>query len=312
MKESDILQKLRLHKPLEFFIADDVQVATFRDEVSSMEHPFFSLKSGDTKARIYKNGNVTVIITPNLHGLATIFDKDIWIYAISKLQESINNNQIISRTVTFTPYDFFITTHRSTSGMSYIDLKKSLSRLSGTRVQTNIIYSKDDKKTIDFGLIDKWELVKKKRGQVNIGMIEITLPDWLYQRIKKTKVLKINPHYFRIRKAIYRRLYEIAKKHCGNQDEFIISFKKLYLKSGSIAHLNKFKFNIRQLEKTNDLPDYVITYDKKTDNVIFNNRGRKNNIKKNAVKKTKKHNQFSKNISNMIEKNTDIPNGFRG
>jgi hypothetical protein len=36
------------HKQLEFFIADDVEISTFRDEMASMEHPFFAMKGGDT------------------------------------------------------------------------------------------------------------------------------------------------------------------------------------------------------------------------------------------------------------------------
>ncbi|HGJ5876689.1 MAG TPA: hypothetical protein ACHBX0_10235 [Arsenophonus sp.] len=39
------------HKQLEFFIADDVDITTFRDEIASMEHPFFALKGVDTKDR---------------------------------------------------------------------------------------------------------------------------------------------------------------------------------------------------------------------------------------------------------------------
>lgn len=93
-------------------------------------------------------------------------------------------------------------------------MKKALSRLSGTRIQTNIIYSEDNKKTIDFGLIDKWEMLEKKKGKLEIGMVALTLPDWLFHAVTKTKVLKINSDYFRIRKAIDRRLYEISRKHC--------------------------------------------------------------------------------------------------
>ncbi|WP_338078299.1 replication initiator protein A, partial [Arsenophonus endosymbiont of Bemisia tabaci] len=37
------------------------------------------------KFREYKNGNVVVIVRPAAEiGLATIFDKDIWLYAIAK------------------------------------------------------------------------------------------------------------------------------------------------------------------------------------------------------------------------------------
>lgn len=260
------------HKQLEFFIADDVDISTFRDEMASMEHPFFALKAGDTKVREYKNGNVTVTVEPTARGIATIFDKDIWIYAISKLQEAINNNQQISRTIVFTPYDFFITTNRDNSGRAYADLKKALARLSGTRIQTNIVYSENNKKTIDFGLIDKWEILEKRKGKLEIGMVEITLPDWLYQGITQTKVLQISPDYFRIRKAIDRRLYEIARKHCGNQHEFSISLEKLHLKTGSSSNKREFKRLVKNLCITNDLPDYEVSFDPTTDKVTFKNR----------------------------------------
>ncbi|MFV9989296.1 MAG: replication initiator protein A [Coxiella endosymbiont of Dermacentor nuttalli] len=262
----------QIHRQLEFFIADDVDICTFRDEIASMEHPFFALKSGDLTVREYKNGNVLVTVKPSVDGLATIFDKDIWIYVISKLQEAINNNQDISRTITFTPYDFFITTNRDNGGKNYKLLEQALSRLSGTRVKTNIIYSEDAQETTEFGLIDSWRIIEKQKGKLEIGMVEVTLPNWLYQAITKTRVLQISPDYFRIRKAIDRRLYEIARKHCGSQAEFTICLEKLYSKTGSTAALSKFKFNIKQLAKTNDLPDYEILFDPATDKLTFKNR----------------------------------------
>ncbi|MCX2956536.1 MAG: replication initiator protein A, partial [Candidatus Regiella insecticola] len=98
-----------------------------------------------------------------------------------------------------------------------------LSRLKGTTIKTNIVYSDEKQEIIEFGLIDSWRIVEDKKGNLDIGMIEVTLPDWLYQALHKKKMLKISPDYFRIRKAIDRRLYEIARKHCGNQGEFTIS-----------------------------------------------------------------------------------------
>ncbi|WGL99939.1 replication initiator protein A (plasmid) [Arsenophonus sp. aPb] len=260
------------HKQLEFFIADDVDISTFRDELASMEHPFFALKAGDVRDREYKNGAVTVTVKPTSSGLATVFDKDIWIYAISKLLEAINDHQPISRTIAFTPYDFFVTTNREIGGRTYKELEKSLERLAGTRITTNIIYSSDKQESVGFGLIDSWRILDEKKGKLEIGMVEITLPDWLYEGITKEKILKISPDYFRIRKAIDRRLYEIARKHCGNQHEFSISLEKLHLKTGSTATSSKFKFNIKQLAKTNDLPDYEILFDPLTEKVTFKNR----------------------------------------
>ncbi|HGJ5884365.1 replication initiator protein A [Arsenophonus sp.] len=269
--------KLKTLRPrrheIDFFIADEIELSSFRDEMASMEHPFFALKAGDTKVREYKNGSTTVTVRPAAQiGLATVFDKDIWIYAISKLQESINNNEPVSRTVCFTPYDFFVTTNRSKSGKSYDDLKKALRRLKGTTIETNIIYSEENIDTENFRFIDRWRVIEEKKGKLDIGMVEVTLPDWLYQALHKKKMLKISPDYFRIRKAIDRRIYEIVRKHCGNQGEFTISLEKLHLKTGSTALLKMFRHNIKQLDKANDLPDYSIRYDAKADMVIFNNR----------------------------------------
>lgn len=112
--------------------------------MASMEHPFFAMKGGDTKTRKYKNGNITVTVEPTSSGMATIFDKDVWIYSISKLQEAMNNNEEISITICFTPYDFLVTTNREIGGRTYNELEKSLKRLASTRITTNIIYS--DKK----------------------------------------------------------------------------------------------------------------------------------------------------------------------
>lgn len=267
------LRTLRPRKhELEFFIADEVELSSFRDEMASMEHPFFAMKGGDTKTRKYKNGNITVTVEPTSSGMATIFDKDVWIYSISKLQEAMNNNEEISRTICFTPYDFLVTTNREIGGRTYNELEKSLKRLAGTRITTNIVFSDEKQESIGFGLIDSWRIFEEKKGNLDIGMIEVTLPDWLYQALHKKKMLKISPDYFRIRKAIDRRLYEIARKHCGNQGEFTISLEKLHLKTGSTALLKMFRHNIKQLAKANDLPDYSIRYDTKSDMVIFNNR----------------------------------------
>lgn len=255
-----------------FFIADDMAISSFRDEMASMEHPFFALKGGDINLREYKNGNVTVIIMPNAYGLATIFDKDIWIYAISKLQEAINNKKPISQIISFTPYDFFMATNRDKGGRSYVELEKALSRLSGTRIKTNIFYSSDKQEIIEFGLIDSWRIIEGKRGRLEVGIVEVTLPNWLYQAITKIKVLQISPDYFRIRKAIDRRLYEIARKHCGNQHEFTISLEKLHFKSGSSSTMRLFKQKIKTLLASNDLPDYEIFLDASTNKVTFKNR----------------------------------------
>lgn len=295
----------------EFFIADEIEISSFRDELASMEHPFFALKGGDDKVREYKNNNVSVLVRPAMGiGLATIFDKDIWIYAISKLQQAIFEDKPISRTIAFTPYEFFMTTNRDKGGRSYDELKKALERLSGTRIQTNIIYSDDERKTENFGLIDKWVLLEKQKGNLEIGMVEVTLPDWLYNGITKNKILKISSDYFRIRKAIDRRIYEIARKHCGYQEKFLLSLELLHLKTGSSSNKREFKRMIKKLSEKNDLPDYSIFLDVEKDLIIFSNRNYDEKLEKEMKKRAKvrstiENTSNNKNLPKKLKKSME-------
>lgn len=264
--------KPKKHQQIELFLADEVEISTIRDEIASMEHPFFALKAGDTRVREYKNGKTTVTIKPTADGIATIFDKDIWIYAISKLQQAINNGETVDRKIYFTPYDFFITTNRDKGGRSYKELEKTLSRLSGTRIKTNIKYSESKQETIEFGLIDSWRILEEKKGKLDIGMVEVVLPNWLFEALEKKQILKISIDYFRIRKAIDRRIYEIARKHCGNQYDCEISLEKLHLKTGSTASKAEFKRSIKKLSKENNLPDYEVIFNNEREVITFKNR----------------------------------------
>jgi hypothetical protein len=57
-----------------------------KDDRASMEHPMFSLaRNPDRRIRRYQHNGVSVTITPSLLGIATIWDKDVLIYAISQL-----------------------------------------------------------------------------------------------------------------------------------------------------------------------------------------------------------------------------------
>ncbi|WP_174891743.1 replication initiator protein A, partial [Candidatus Williamhamiltonella defendens] len=75
----------------------------------------------------------------------------------------------------------------------YQELERALDRLKGTTIKTNVFYSEEKQESIGFGLIDSWRILDEKKGNLDIGMIEITLPDSLYQALHKKKMLKISP-----------------------------------------------------------------------------------------------------------------------
>lgn len=253
-----------------FFIADIFETVTYRDDIASMEFPLFALKAGDTKTREYKYNGLNIKIRPSADiGLATMHDKDFWIYGISKMFQAIFEGKPISRTVRFTIYDYLKSTNRGTSGRDYERAKESIERLKGTNIS---IESENKKERIfyTFGLLDEAIVTEEKDGRM--AWVDITYPKWLYQSVQNKKVLSISHDYFRLRKPLDRRIYELARKHCGGQEAFKIGLDLLRKKSGTTRDLRRFRADIKSLAVSDDLPDYAIQYDDKNDMVIFTNR----------------------------------------
>ena len=299
-------------KDVSVLIADSIDIHSFRDELSSMEHPFFALQSGDTKVRVYENKDVTMTVRPAVGiGMATVFDKDIWIYALSKLQKAVNEDVECSRVIAFTAYDYLKNTNRSIGGKSYKDLDKSLERLLGTSIKTNIVRTDGAVDEEGFNLIERYRIVNHP-DKSDATMIEITLPDWLYSSIvSHKKVLKIGKEYFQIRKAVDRRVYEIARKFCGNNQTFSITLDKLQLRVGSLIPMSKFRAQIKSLALKNNLPDYVVLFDVKSDIVTFNKR---NDVvlEQDTPSQKKVPRKRKKDPTEVNEVDNEIPYGFRG
>ena len=60
--------------------------------------------------------------------------------------------------------------------------------------------------------------------------VEVTLNEWLYNAIVAREVLTRNRDYFRLDGGLERRLYELARKHCGNQAKWLIGLELLHKK----------------------------------------------------------------------------------
>jgi hypothetical protein len=258
----------------EFFDCDLCGILPFfKDDMASMEHPVFSLTTQvDKRILHYQHNGNSIRIIPSILGLPTIHDKDVLIYCASHLRAAIARCEIPSRTVRFTAYDFFTSIGRSISGDSYERFRESLRRLSSTYIETNI---KTGKIRIEegFGLIDVWRAVKED-STGRVIAVEIELSKWLYNAILNNELLTINPDYFELRKPVERRLYEIARKHCGSQEIFKIGLEKLQLKVGSSSALWEFRRSMREITTDNHLPDYEIALSD-DDNVVFTNRTKK-------------------------------------
>lgn len=260
------------HPQHDLFICD-VADAVLKDMMAHMEHPFYSLsKKPETNVRRYEHNGNWIEITPSVKGLATIYDKDILIYCISQIMAKLKNNEPVSPRVRINSRDLLIFTNRGTSGRDYMALVESLVRLEGTRIRTNI-RSGDEEKIDGFGLIDTSSIRRKHGLDGRLLWCEVKLSDWVFNAIRSQEVLTLHRDYFRLRKPIERRVYEIARKHCGQKDEWKIGLPTLFKKTGSQSPLKRFRQMIRDLASYDHLPDYSVAFDIDADMVTFHNRG---------------------------------------
>ena len=87
------------HPQGDLFICD-VADAVLKDIIDQLEHPFYSLtKKPETTVRRYEHNGNWLEIVPSVKGMATIYDKDILIYAISQIMAKLNQNLPVSRRV---------------------------------------------------------------------------------------------------------------------------------------------------------------------------------------------------------------------
>ena len=271
MAELSPLLPLR-HKQCDLFIADIFDNVPIKDEMTTMEHPFFSLS---TKPNIetlkYENGEDSIEVIPSALGMPTIFDKDILLYSGSAIKREIHEGRTPARTLKTSPLDILTVCNRETNGKAYKRLVDALNRLRGCTI--NSTYQANGVKTTKgHGFIDDFRIDRAERDKGRIIGLEITVSQWYYDFIISNNVLTIDPAYFQIRKSIDRRIYEIARKHCNKSKKWEISLEKLHKKTGLRSPLKKFRLHVRALVKTNHLPEYLASFDDARDVVVFGHR----------------------------------------
>ena len=245
------------HPTADFFVCD-IFDALPKTDMGSMEHPMFSLSTRpDRRILNYEHNGVEITVTPSVRGLATIHDKDILIFCISQLMAAINAGKQVSRVLHLKAHDLLVATNRETSGDGYKRLREAFERLAGTRITTNMVTGGVET-TTGFGLIESWEIVRHTRAGRMVS-VSVKLSDWLFRAVLAKSVLTLSRDYFRLRKPLERRIYELARKHCGRQPDWRVSVETLLKKSGSASPRRVFRKMLRDMIAADHLPDYVLT-----------------------------------------------------
>lgn len=256
----------------DFFVCDIFDAAP-KGDMASMEHPIFSVSTKpDFTKRVYEHGGAIVRVTPSTNGLATVHDRDVLIYCISQIMAALNQGQKVSQVVRFKAYDLLVTTNRGTDGRGYEQLKAAFRRLQGTQIETNIITGGQAQWDI-FSLVDRASIIRESFDGRMVD-VEVKLSDWVFNAIRANEVLTLNRRYFRLRKPLERRLYEIARKHCGWPGKSVkFGLDTLQKKCGSQSTAKEFKRLLKTIVEQDDLhdhfPDYTIRLDESSDLVTF-------------------------------------------
>ena len=254
-----------------FFAADLVDVP-LKADLLSLEHPLFGL-SPSHLVRSYEHNGVTVIVKPGVDGAALMSDRDVWIYCTSQLVEAMNRGRAdIAPTVRLVAYDLLRYMKREVSGEGYRGLQEALRRLKGTVIETSL-QSGGKAERAGFGLLDEWRFVDWP-GSHRMAAIEVTLPDWLFRSIRGFRVLSLDPGYICIKRPLERRVYELARKHCGRQSNWQIGLSTLHRKVGSTDVLKNFRISIRHLCERDQLPGYKFRFDRGHDLIRVYNRSK--------------------------------------
>lgn len=243
---------------LELFRARSGDIAA-RDAQDLMSWPFFSLaKSCRVTPIDFRMGDVSIRVEATAeHGMATIWDADVLIWAASQIVDARDRGLRTSRFMAATPYEILAFIGRSDTGLNYDRLKAALDRLQSTTIVTSI-RQPSERRRHRFSWIAEWKERLDTQGR-SLG-IELVLPDWFYAGVlDDALILTIDRDYFELKGGLERWLYRLVRKHGGRQTwGWSFDVPHLHQKSGSLSPLRRFRFELRAIVRRQPLPGYSL------------------------------------------------------
>lgn len=225
-----------------------------------MVYPFFSLSKSHRVTPIdFSAGEISIRVeaVPD-HGMASIWDSDILIWAASQIVQARDTGLHTSPLMVAAPYQILQFIGRGTSSRDYQRLKAALDRLQSTMVSTTIRQPLERRRP-PFSWIKEWAECTDRNGRPD--GIKMILSDWFYRAaLDDRNVLTIDQAYFDLTGGLERWLYGIVRKHGGNQrGGWRFDFRHLHQKSGSLSPFKRFAFELRGIIRRQPLPGYTLT-----------------------------------------------------
>lgn len=239
-----------------------------RDNRGVMDVAVFRLSKRDKRANSvirYELPDGFVEVTSGVHGMASVWDYDIVLMAISHLTDAMNryrDGKGEKPVQVFRPHiaDVLKFCRKDNGGHQKDAVVGALQRLSTTHVvieRTKSLKGKPVTITEGENLIGPFKVISSTATK-KVEFVEIKIADWMFQEVTqgtRPDVLTVHPDYFLIDPALGRFLYRLARKAAG-KDSATWGFKTLFARSGSAGTLKEFNRMLREIIAANDLPEY--------------------------------------------------------
>lgn len=249
-----------------------------RDHRAVMDVAVFRLGKKHHRANtviLYEFPDGYVQVSSGPHGMASIWDYDIVLLAISYLNEGMNQHREgkapkPEQTVVLPVQAVLKFCGKDNGGHQKNGIAGALERLGTTYIiiqRTRNTGAKPEIITEGESLINKFKVITDGCTK-KVKRVEIKVADWMYQEITERPqpdVLAVNPDYFHIKQGVGRFVYRLARQSAGKGSAFW-NFGTLFMRSGSTGSRGEFNRLLREVIKANSLPDYFLTEEQsKTD-----------------------------------------------
>lgn len=267
--QTSIRKPPRGDEQADFFVPTLYDVGA-RDSRSVMDVAVFRLSKKDRRAgevMTFKLPDGSVKVSAGPAGMASVWDYDLVLMAISHLTEAMNRYREGKGDRpgrVFRPHvgDVLKFLRRADGGKQKSDLVETCLRLNTTHVAVQRTKKGRNGRpvTVSEGeaLISRYKVIKSESGTPEY--IEIELADWMFREVvegKNPDVLTVHPDYFLIDPGIGRFLYRLARRAAG-KGQAKWSFQTIYERSGSAGSFKEFCRILRRIIAGNDLPEYTL------------------------------------------------------
>jgi len=263
------------------FFPCELATASLKELSEHLEFPFFGLSRQPCRGvRRFENDHGNYIeLHPGLRGLPTIQDQDVLIYCMSVAMAEVRQGRPVPERVRMTASDLLRFANRTIGGRQYDAVEAAIYRLTTLTLKTNL-RGEDAVYTRLFGVLDEASMVRRRNRRDRPGALlgcEIVLSRWIREALEKNRVLTLHGDYFRLRTPTDRAVYQLVRKHCGEQPRWAIGLEKLQAKIGSSSPPRNFRGFLRTFSRRwagQDFLGYAVRFDDDRDRLVAHYTGR--------------------------------------